>query len=73
MSRGPEHFSKEDIQMATSIRKDAEYHYIIREMQIKTTVRYNLTCQNAYYQKDNNSVLAGMWRRENLYAVLVGV
>ena len=69
------HFSKEVIEMAKRSIKRYSTWLIIREMQITTTMRYQLTqVRIAIIKKSTkNKELEVMWRQGNPLTLLVGI
>ena len=64
------HFSKEDIQTAKKQRNRCSgTDVLIREMQVKTTMRYRLTLVRTAIIKISTNVRKGVMKREPSYTV----
>ena len=65
------HFSKEQMQMANRHMKRCAILLIIKEMQIKTTMRYDLTPVRMNIIKEIiNNMLARIWRKGNPHNIV---
>ena len=67
-------FTKEDTDMANKHMRKCSASLAIREIQIKTTMRYHLRpVRMGKINKTGNNKLERMWRKGNLVALLVGM
>jgi hypothetical protein len=71
-----ETFSKEEVQMATKHMKKCSTTLTIKEMWIKTTLRFHLTPVRIVISSRTHTqqqMLVNMWIKGNLHTLLVGM
>ena len=67
------YFSKQDIQISNKRVKRYSTLPIIREVHIKTIMKYHLTLVKKWLISKILKVLESMWRKGNPYTLLVGL
>ena len=67
-------FPKEDMQRANRYMKRCSTSPIMREIQIKSTMRHHLTSVEIdIIKKTTNKCLVGMWKQGNTHTLLMGM
>ena len=67
-------FPKEDMQRANRYMKRCSTSPIMREIQIKSTMRHHLTSVEIdIITKTTNKCLVGMWKQGNTHTLLMGM